>query len=83
LVGTLYNSNVKNSNTTGKVRGNSDMGGLVGKLVDDGSVTASYYDSQTSEKSDTGKGETRTTEQMVKGTANGNINGVALHRLEH
>lgn len=48
-------------------------GGLVGRLYN-GSVTNSYYDSQTSGQSDTGKGLPRTTAQMKAGTASSFIN---------
>ena len=48
-------------------------GGLVGRLQN-GTVTNSYYDSQTSGMSDTGKGLPRTTAQMKYGTASSFIN---------
>ena len=45
--------------------GNSNNGGLIG-INDAGTVTASFYDSDTSGQSDdTGKGEPRTTAEMT------------------
>jgi len=54
---------VENCYSTGLVSGaGSNVGGLMG--TNRGTVTASYYDSQTSGKSDTGKGEPKTTTEM-------------------
>jgi hypothetical protein len=44
--------------------GFSGVGGLVGINEDGGTVSSSYYNSETSGRSDTGKGEGRTTAQM-------------------
>lgn len=51
----------------------ASSGGLVG-VRSNGTITNSYYDSQTSGKSDTGKGLPRTTAQMKYGTASSFIN---------
>jgi len=62
LVGGLA-SNITNSYSTGQVTGlGPDLGGLVG--WNDGTVTASYYDSDTSGRTDTGKGEPKPTAEM-------------------
>jgi hypothetical protein len=63
LVG--YNKgNVSNCYATGHVTGtNNIIGGLVGKL-EGGVITNSYYDSETSGRNDTGKGEPKTTAEM-------------------
>ena len=54
---------VENCYSTGNVSGSGgDVGGLAGRNA--GSVTASYYNSETSGKSDTGKGEPKTAAQM-------------------
>jgi nitrate reductase NapAB chaperone NapD len=60
-------STIESSYATGYVSGNDYVGGLVGHM-NESSVTASYYDRETSKKSDTGKGEPRTTQQMITGT---------------
>jgi hypothetical protein len=62
---------VENCYSTGNVSGTgSNAGGLVG--VNRGAVTASYYDSETSGKSDTNRGEPKTTAEMkVQGTFEG------------
>ena len=54
---------VENCYSTGSVSGTgSNVGGLVGRNI--ATVTASYYDSETSGRSDTGKGEPKTTAEM-------------------
>jgi len=64
LVGSVGSHNtVSNSYSTGSVTGNSDVGGLVGK--NSGTITNSYYDTNTSGQSDTGKGEPKTTAEMM------------------
>jgi hypothetical protein len=70
LVGWLQDaaSAVDASYATGKVSGTTDLGGLVG-LSNGATVTVSYYNSETSGQSDTGKGEPRTTAQMRQGMA--------------
>lgn len=67
LVGGIAYVSIINSYATGQVNGAQNVGGLLGNnLYNDGSggVTGCYYDSQTTEQSDTGKGEPRTTAQM-------------------
>ena len=55
---------VINSYSTGLITGTNDTGGLCGKLVDSSIHVNSFYDSQTSGQSDTGKGTPKTTAQM-------------------
>jgi len=64
LVGVVgYGGTVTNCYATGAVTGEANVGGLVG--YNDGTVTASYYDTQTTGQADnTGKGEPKTTAQM-------------------
>ncbi|MHB8811023.1 MAG: Lcl domain-containing protein [Desulfobulbaceae bacterium] len=59
---------ITNTFATGRVSGTSDLGGLIGKNLS-APITASYYNSETSGQSDTGKGEPRTTAQMRAGMA--------------
>jgi hypothetical protein len=62
-------STVVNSYATGKVAGTTgNAGGLIG-INYGGGVNASYYNSETTGQSDTGKGEPRTTAQMRAGMA--------------
>ena len=65
---------VNNSYSTGIVIGAGGIyvGGLIGRL--DGTITNSYYDTDTSGQSDTGKGLPRTTAQLENGTADSFIN---------
>jgi len=66
LVGFNNNvNNIINSYSTGKVSAGiaSDIGGLVGRISGT-TITNSYYDSQTSGQTDTGKGEPKTTAEM-------------------
>jgi hypothetical protein len=53
---------VTNSYSTGSVRGIQYVGGLVG--INYGTVSNSFYDKNTSGRSDTGKGTPKTTENM-------------------
>ncbi|MCL2328855.1 MAG: leucine-rich repeat domain-containing protein [Bacteroidetes bacterium] len=63
LVGTNYDATIINCYATGNVvRTGSRIGGLVGR--DQGSTTNSFYDSQTTGQSDTGKGTPKTTAEM-------------------
>lgn len=57
------NAEVTNSYSTGKPTGSSDLGGLVGKFTF-GAVNNSFYDRETSEQSDTGKGTPKYTVEM-------------------
>ncbi|MHB1351039.1 MAG: Lcl domain-containing protein [Desulfobulbaceae bacterium] len=59
---------ITNTYATGLVSGETDLGGLIGKNIS-APITASYYNSETSGQSDTGKGEPRTTAQMRQGMA--------------
>ncbi len=68
---------IYNCYATGEVTGTSNTGGLIGGYS--GSITASYYDSTTTKQTDTGKGEPRTTGQMVKGTADSEVDGVQIY----
>jgi len=66
LVGVVgYGGTVTNCYATGAVTGDYSVGGLVG--YNDGTVTASYYDTQTTGQADnTGKGAPRTTAAMYQ-----------------
>ncbi|MEK4426872.1 GLUG motif-containing protein [Solibacillus sp. FSL K6-1523] len=67
LVGRSSGS-IKNSYATGNVTGTSNnVGGLVGYVIS-GSITSSYYDSDTTGQSDIGKGTPHTTVEMKEGT---------------
>src|SRR3989339_1524368 len=68
LVGGLLGSNsgsVQNTYATGKVTAINTGGGLVGRL-NSGSISNSYYDVDTSDQHDTGKGTPETTQQMFQ-----------------
>ncbi|GHU96611.1 hypothetical protein FACS1894156_7900 [Bacteroidia bacterium] len=58
-VNTSYASGVVNGN------GSTNVGGLVGNNIGTGNVNNSYYDSQTTGQTDTGKGTPKTTEDMM------------------
>ena len=76
LVGQVYigglvggnNNNIKNSYAVGKVIVTNGevgyIGGLIGRLMANAIVTSSYYDSTTTEQTDTGKGVGKTTSEM-------------------
>ena len=60
-------SSITNSYTAGSVTGTYFSGGLVGNKLEGSTVTASYYNSQTSGKSDNdGRGEPKTSSQLVQ-----------------
>ncbi|PTN31444.1 S-layer family protein [Desulfonatronum sp. SC1] len=64
LVGYISNSgSVTNSYATGAVTGNEDFGGLVGSRLS-GTVTNSFWDTQTSELTTSADGTGKTTTQM-------------------
>ncbi|QJD83171.1 S-layer homology domain-containing protein [Cohnella herbarum] len=64
LTGRIFGSgSVNTSYATGAVKGNAYVGGLVGYGA---SVSASFYDSQTTNHSDEGKGEPKTTSEMKR-----------------
>jgi PKD repeat protein len=54
---------IKNAYSSGAVDGEQDTGGLIGEL-ESGTISNSFYDSQTSGQSDTGKGTPKTTAEM-------------------
>ena len=58
FIGTMLNCY-----NSGAVTGSADLGGLIGYKVS-GTVTSSYYDSETTGMSDTGKGTPKTTAEM-------------------
>jgi len=60
---------ISNCYSTGAPEGISNLGGFCGLVSTNSSITNSYYDTQTSGQSDTGKGLPRTTAQMKAGTA--------------
>lgn len=62
LIGANF-SNITNSYSTGLVTGNSAIGGLVG-TNESGVYSNSFYDTNTSGQSDTGKGVPKTTAEM-------------------
>ena len=68
LVGYNAGGTVSNSYATGLVAGSSDVGGLVGSNVGSSTITASYYNSQTTGQDDTGKGEGKTTTELLTPT---------------
>lgn len=65
LVG-LNGGQVANSYSTRYVSGTQYVGGLVGDTAYYASVTSSYYNKETSGQNDTGKGEPKTTEEMME-----------------
>ena len=68
LVGVNYHTGtVSGSYATGAVTGDDYVGGLVGYNVS-GTVTASYYNRQTTGQNDTGKGESKTTAELLTPT---------------
>ncbi len=64
LVGSIQSGGeIKSSYAAGSVTGVGDVGGLLGYEYS-GTVSVSYYDSQTTGQSDTGKGAPKTTQEM-------------------
>ena len=63
-MGRISSSTILNSYSTGKVVSNSLHGGLVGGTRLNNTITDSFYDSDTSGQSDTGKGIGKTTSLM-------------------
>ena len=74
LVAFNNQATVSNSYSIGSVVGTTSVGGLCGDSSTGSIITNSYYDSQTSGQSDTGKGLPRTTAQLKNGTADSFIN---------
>ncbi len=67
LIGNNSNSSITNSYSVGKVIGSSNVGGLIGLFTSN--ISNSYYNSQTSGQTDTGKGIPKnTTEMMIEST---------------
>ena len=62
--GTTYNGTVSRCYATGPVTGNSYVGGLVGKSDNIGTVTESYWDTETSGTTTSSAGTGKTTVQM-------------------
>ena len=75
-INTIY-SNITNSYAIGNVESASSGGGLVGSNL--GTVTNSYYDYQMSGQIDYENGEPRNTNQMVRGTANSEIDEIKIY----
>jgi len=64
LVGHKDNGTISNSYATGSVSGDEYVGGLVGYNNNNGSITSSYYDNQTSGQTDEDNGEGKSTAEM-------------------
>ncbi len=64
LVGQNYDATVSNSYSTGNVSGSTRVGGLVGVNWDEGTVTDSFWDTETSGQSTSDGGTGKTTAQM-------------------
>jgi hypothetical protein len=68
LIGVSYFVDIRNSYATGTVKpgpGTADVGGLIGSYYYYfGSLANSFYDKDTAQQEDTGKGEGRTTAEM-------------------
>jgi len=64
LVGYNYYGSISNCYATGSVTGDWYVGGLVGSNAGEGSVSSSFYDRETSGRSDTGKGTPKYTHEM-------------------
>ncbi len=65
LVGLNDGGTIEKTYAAGKVTANSNAGGLVGSSSG-GTVTGSFYNRQTSGRTDTGKGEPKTSVEMVQ-----------------
>lgn len=64
LVGWVYSGTVENCYSAGEVSGTSNVGGLIGKKDTGGTITACYWDTQTSKQSTSAGGTGKTTAQM-------------------
>ncbi len=64
LSGNNYRASITRSYATGNVSGVGSVGGLSGGIFE-GSVVQSFYDLETTGQSDTGKGEPKTTAEMM------------------
>ena len=67
LVGWNWHSSIKNSYATGSVSGNSDVGGLIG--ANDGTITYSYWDTETSGQTISAGGTSKTTIELKSAIA--------------
>ena len=77
LIGTVDSGSITASYATGKVTGHL-VGGLIGSINDGGetgsiSITASYWDTQTSDQSTSNGGEGKTTRELQSPTSNTGI----------
>ena len=82
LVGFNQGGTIRNSYATGRViaGSDSDIGGLVGLNNEGGTITRSYWDSQTTEQATSGGGMGRTTMQLQRPHDRSDWH---LHRLGH
>jgi len=67
LIGYSLYANISNSYATGTVKpgpGTGEVGGLIGSYFMYGPLANSFYDKDTAQQEDTGKGERRTTAEM-------------------
>ncbi|MFD5018279.1 cadherin-like beta sandwich domain-containing protein, partial [Paenibacillus sp. NPDC058367] len=67
LIGYSLYTNISNSYATGTVKpgpGTGEVGGLIGSYFMYGPLANSFYDKDTAQQEDTGKGERRTTAEM-------------------
>ena len=72
LVGYSSGGTISDSYATGLVTGGRFVGGLVGSKFES-TITASYYNSETTGQDDTGKGEPKTTAELVAPTGSTGI----------
>jgi len=73
LIGFLYGKALNCYSTGAVTGGSSDIGGLVGKYFSGGIAVNSYYDTETSGRSDTGRGIPKTTAEMMAGAPSPDI----------
>ncbi|GEM_PF-2002042 len=67
LIGFLYGKALNCYSTGAVTGGSSDIGGLVGMYFSEGTAVNCYYDTETSGRSDTGRGIPKTTAEMMAG----------------
>ncbi len=65
LVGRNWFGSILKSLATGIITGDRDIGGLIGSNYQ-GQITGSYYDTETTQQIDTGKGIPKSTEEMMQ-----------------
>jgi len=74
VVGSVGNQQINNSYATGNVSSTGmNLGGLIGYKREDTTITNSYYDTNTSGQTDTGKGIGKTTTEMKEGLPSNDI----------